>query len=316
MGDAKREYASLGARFGALTIDSFVIGLPIFASSFFLSDAFRQLGPWGRLVGLMIFMSYFGLGNSEAFGGQTLGKRYFNLRVCDRNGDNLSISSSFLRASVFLIPVTLNNAALPFWIMENFLLSTMLGIITFGGLISTIVFFLSNKPSRRLAHDFAAQSVVMRTAIHPTFEREFPKKPLATTAGLLVLCLAFLTSLRFLFPEFQSSTRPVLAKLDESEFIWGPQITGAMRTVKQAKDERTFGLGVSAWSYESESEFEKTSSQVAHELLEAMPHAQDHDVILISLKFGFDLGPINSSRFRSSQKTVLRWRNSPQPNEE
>jgi|CXWL01.1.fsa_nt_gi uncharacterized RDD family membrane protein YckC len=54
-----------------------------------LSSFWFQIGPYGRIVGLLFILPYFGLMNSGVGKGQTIGKRL--LKIAVRDGENKPI---------------------------------------------------------------------------------------------------------------------------------------------------------------------------------------------------------------------------------
>ena len=75
MEDVNKKWISgFWRRIGAAFIDViilFVVGLCL---GLFFGDVFAQIGDWGKLVGFIIAILYFGVMNSYVTGGQTFGK--------------------------------------------------------------------------------------------------------------------------------------------------------------------------------------------------------------------------------------------------
>lgn len=91
-------------RFGALFIDTLILGVAGLVLGLFLESFFVQLGGWGRLVGFSIALIYFGVMNSSISGGQTIGKKSLKIRVVDSNNSPISLEKSVLRYSILAIP--------------------------------------------------------------------------------------------------------------------------------------------------------------------------------------------------------------------
>ena len=62
-------------RIGAFVIDSILLGLLGLLLGLFLEDFFVEIGGWGRFIGFVIAILYFGEMNSKVADGQTIGKK-------------------------------------------------------------------------------------------------------------------------------------------------------------------------------------------------------------------------------------------------
>src|SRR5262245_42517816 len=111
--NAARPIAGFWRRLGAFFLDCLALGVLGGAIGFFLNDTFASLGPWGRLLGFLVALIYFGIFNSRISGGQTLGKRLLSVKVVAKDGTSLSVSKSFLRFLPLGVPWFLNNAQVP-----------------------------------------------------------------------------------------------------------------------------------------------------------------------------------------------------------
>jgi uncharacterized RDD family membrane protein YckC len=129
-----------------------------------LFDSFARLGIYGRLLGFVIALGYFGLCNSSFLGGQTLGKRALGLRVVNANGQLISLQRSLLRYAVLGVPYFLNMLPLdpqhdmPSW------MSYVLSLIVFGVGLSIMYLYAFNRRTRQSLHDLAVGSYVVRAA--------------------------------------------------------------------------------------------------------------------------------------------------------
>ncbi|HSH39809.1 MAG TPA: RDD family protein [Chthoniobacterales bacterium] len=111
-------------------LDTLLLSVPAFVAGVFLFDQFAALGNWGRLVGLVIALVYFGVLNSSIGGGQTVGKRCFRTRTVDNANHSIDLGRSILRFNVIALPFFLNGAPglqfAPWWVL------TLAGIVIFG----------------------------------------------------------------------------------------------------------------------------------------------------------------------------------------
>ncbi len=147
-------------RIFALLIDSLLLGIfgNLLGLAFF--DSFVQLGNWGRLIGFVVAVPYFGLLNSALLGGQTLGKRIMRIKVVSLDGSPLPIAKSLLRAVVLYAPFFVNQLPVT-QVGEVNPLMVVISLVLLAGL-AIIYLFIFNRPSRRSLHDLVAGSVVIR----------------------------------------------------------------------------------------------------------------------------------------------------------
>lgn len=103
------QIAGFWRRILALLLDSLLINGVGFGLGYLFFDQFVAMGDWGRLIGLAIFLAYFGTLNSAYGKGQTLGKRATKICVVNKNGEHISIKTSMLRALILGLPGILNQ---------------------------------------------------------------------------------------------------------------------------------------------------------------------------------------------------------------
>lgn len=128
---------------------------------------YRQGFGAEKLIGreLLLFIdvlnltAYFTLANSRVFGGQSLGKLIFRIRVVDQNANYLEFNKSLIRA----LPITLLTnglAILPFvaeeYVSLLFVVFSALTSILFG-----VLYFSILKLNRQGLHDIVAGSQVI-----------------------------------------------------------------------------------------------------------------------------------------------------------
>ena len=156
--------AGFWRRPGALIIDSLILGVAGFLLGLALESAFAQIGGWGRLIGFVIALVYFGAMNSKLFEGQTIGKRLLKLRVVDSDNQTISLEKSVLRYIVLATPFALNGARFPNETLLSFLIYP-LSMIIFGGLLSIVYLCIFNRVTRQSLHDLAVGTFVVNANI-------------------------------------------------------------------------------------------------------------------------------------------------------
>jgi len=153
--------AGFWRRFFAFFIDGLLLSLPAFIAGIFLFDHFASLGNWGRVIGFIIALMYFGLLNSALTNGQTPGKKCLRIRIVDEANQSIGFGRSSLRFTVLSLPFFLNGAPFlqlaPAWAIAG----AAVLVFGFGGAIIYLLIF--NRRNRRSLHDLLAGTWVVRT---------------------------------------------------------------------------------------------------------------------------------------------------------
>ncbi len=152
---------SLWRRTCAYVVDAIIVAAPCMLIAIRVFDRLCRLGLWGPVIGFIIALPYFALLDSNIGKGQTLGKRWLNLRVVDKNGEPISFWKSLGRYSLFAVPYVLHRFPLPvthkfgnlLWFHTTSLFSEMLFEIT-------VYLLLFNRNTRQGLHDLLAGSYV------------------------------------------------------------------------------------------------------------------------------------------------------------
>src|SRR3989338_11331733 len=69
----------------------------------FLGKLFTPLGIWGRSIGFIITILYFGILNSSIGKGQTVGKGFVGIQVVTTKGQFLRLDRSLLRSGILIL---------------------------------------------------------------------------------------------------------------------------------------------------------------------------------------------------------------------
>src|SRR5580700_4711728 len=149
-------------RIFAFLVDEAILGIPAFLLGLVFFDQFARLGSWGRLVGFVVSLLYFGLMNSALASGQTFGKRLAKIRVIDSNDSPIPLIKSFARYSILGLPYFLNNAHIP----PRFLFGwtgSLLSFLIFGIGLSITYLIIFNRRNRQALHDVIIGTYVTKT---------------------------------------------------------------------------------------------------------------------------------------------------------
>ena len=97
--DLPPEIAALWRRTCAFLLDLLILGLIGSALGVLLDSQFEAMGAWGRLVGFVMALAYFGTLESRLGAGRTLGKRALDIEVIRVDGAPLGVGPAWLRAA-------------------------------------------------------------------------------------------------------------------------------------------------------------------------------------------------------------------------
>ncbi|WP_191017762.1 RDD family protein [Treponema zioleckii] len=146
-------------RLFAFAIDMFILKQALALSALALGDFYARLNSWGKVLGALIALVYFGLGDSKLFGGQTLGKLAMGIRVADKHCEGISVQKSLVRSFWLFFRVTLNA---PSFSSSKYILILFLeGFVFYSIWFLELYFFIVNRGTRQSLHDLIAGTFVI-----------------------------------------------------------------------------------------------------------------------------------------------------------
>lgn len=182
------QIAGFWRRLCAAIIDLTIFALPLLLLGFAFGDLAFQWGPWGRLVGYLPLILYWGVRSAGRSAGQTIGKRLLGIAVVDAHGNDLTTGRALGRALVLHSIGLLNGWALPFFAQP--FVALVAGAIIFGGGSALLWGLIFNRTTRQGVHDLRFGTYVVSVPISlgltmPTT----PRVHRLVAAGLVVLAL-------------------------------------------------------------------------------------------------------------------------------
>jgi uncharacterized RDD family membrane protein YckC len=284
--------ANFWRRIGALFIDTLILGLVGFLLGLALESTFVQLGGWGRFIGFVIALVYFGAMNSKLFDGQTIGKRLLNLRVVDSENQTISLLRSTLRYIVFATPFSLNGAQFSNEAMLSFLMYP-LSLIIFGGLLSIIYLYIFNRVTRQSLHDLAVGTFVVNASIERQEVGKVWKTHLVVVAVLFVAAAivpAFTGKLAQNEP-FKDMLA-VQSALSNLPGINHAAVTISTTTFSSEKEETKTTSYVTAQAVLSSNNVSdvELARKLAAIVVKNYPETMNKDALRITLTYGYDIG--------------------------
>jgi uncharacterized RDD family membrane protein YckC len=319
MSDAPQSGSGLGApvaysgawrRLGAFCIDGLVLGIIGIALGAVAFARLAALGPWGRLLGFVIAVAYFGVLESRVGGGRTLGKRLLGIRVVDHSGHALSLAQALFRSTIFFVPYFLNGLMLGADSMIPWV-AMVLSILVFGLGFSILYLLLFNLPTRQSVHDLATGAFVVKapaSAPLPTPLRRVHKIVIAVAVALsLVLPLGGLwiaSRLTFLAPILR-----VGRTLDAQSHVVSASVNEGTRwsSFNGSVMHKTTMLSASVVMRRWPADPKSAAASFASILLRDVPGASTRDVVSVQLAYGYDIGIARAWRYMNYSYTPTAW---------
>lgn len=304
--------AGFWRRFLAWFIDSSLLGLIGFTISLVFSDFFYKIGPYGRLLGLLFVIPYFGIMNSNIGGGQTLGKRLLKLAVRDGNNETIGLGRSIIRIVILYLPVLFNGWTIPTF--NNYIFSWIASLIVFGlgGVILYTMIF--NRNPRQGFHDLLVGTYVVNLRGKPVASMPVTSK-LHMRISIAWIGLVALGSVAILFISpnqiFNTPLSPIKTIYDDlSKDPRFFSVTVNDHTVygSNKKDGRV--LIISGWykgKFTNDIK-EQVFNDVAKVVIENVKDIEKYDVIQLRLTSAFDIGIATGNYSEYLGLTVQEWR--------
>jgi len=292
--EAPRVIAGFWRRVFGVFIDSLILGACGLFLGFLFSEVFRQMGPWGRIVGFLIALLYFGFMNSRIFGGQTLGKHVAKTKVVNRNGEPLGLVKSFLRYAILGVPFFLNNSQLPPQLLASWI-GTSFSVLVFGFGGSLIYLIIFNRRTRQSLHDLIVGSYVVKSNA-PSSEVTIK----IWKGHYLVVAFVLLASVvlpNLLFAKFGNSDffKPLLLLqqkiIDEPEVSYADVIEGqSVFSSPSTGTKKTTNLTITVFLKGRVPDQEMLANKVAEIVFKNHPRAAQKDLVSVNLIYGYDIG--------------------------
>jgi uncharacterized RDD family membrane protein YckC len=300
-----RVFAGAWRRIGAFVIDGFLLGLLAICTGYFFFDSLVHLGAWGRLLGFVVALAYFGTLNSRVGNGQTLGKRILNIKVVGADGRALPPHKTALRFAVMGTPWFLNGA----WFSAGVLMSPLiypLAMAVFGLGFAIVYLFLFNRPTRRSLHDLAVDSYVVPSESTSAIAASPIRRVHAVVAAVLLAIAGAVP----VFTTRLAEREPFAALLEVYRVVNAePGVIYAQVNrgwLSNSGGETTY-LHVATYLDEPRVDDAAMAARVARRSIQADPSAMKLDLVQVTLLYGYDIGLASAQRSHAFAQSPAEW---------
>lgn len=305
--DGPAGIAGFWQRAGAFMIDSVLLAILGYGLGMALGDQFEALGAWGRAVGFVIALAYFGAMDSGLFQGRTFGKLALGIKVVTTAGAPLGLGRALLRASVFHVPYFLNNAVLGHGDAGS-IVAVVQSLLVFGlgGAIAYLCVF--NRRTRQSVHDLLVGAVVVRAGT-----RDVPpllpiwRGHLAIMAALLVAALG---GGAYLYSTFDNTVmQPLLAVQRQVNRMPGVRTAGVFTGVAVATGANsTSYMTINVLTRTGDVDERALADGAAAITLDTYPPANEVNTLSVVVTHGYDIGIASRWHSNSFNFPPDEWR--------
>jgi uncharacterized RDD family membrane protein YckC len=304
--------AGVRPRLLALLLDGLVLGLIGALLGLFLFDVLTRIGGWGRAFGFAIALVYSGMMNSGIYGGQTLGKMAMKIKVVSSTGAPLSVAASFGRSGILEAPYFLYLAPLPPDLWHSWLAAVVM-LLVFGVGLSVPYLFFFNRSTRQSLHDLAVGSYVVRTGGEavPVLAGTVWRGHYVVVAALMMLAAAMpmVTGALEKREPFASlvSLQEVMANEPGVRYVTLEVNTSSTLTIGQGA-QTTTSLFAQVIADSKDIDQEALANRIARIALDRYGEASNKDAIVVTIRYGYDIGIASSWRYWRSSFSPAEWR--------
>lgn len=290
----------------AIILDSILIWFFGLVLGLIYFDEFVAMGDWGRLLGFVIFLAYFGFLNSSWGGGQTLGKRICKIMVVGADGRNITIKRSMLRAAILGLPGILNNYSMApsVWSSHYQIFGSLLiSMVIFGGGFGVVYFYIFNRNTRQSLHDLICSTyVVKKGSTSPLVKEPHWKGHKIVYGCFLALLLVWFIGLSFQtwHIPFMDDGMNTLYQVGNIQGVYSASLNDGFMTGPYGS--YTY-VTITVQIRDKELMNEDYARKIAGCVLDKYPQANQRDVFNVNLAYSYNIG-INSI-FKSANYTWL-----------
>jgi len=305
-------------RFFAWVIDVLILGVIGLIIGVVFSSFLFSIGPYGRPIGLLFTIPYFGIMNSKIGGGQTIGKRIMKIAVRNKANEPIELWRSLARISLLALPSLFNQWSIP--IFQNPIVVWFLSLIIFGlggAIFYTMVF---NRKARQGIHDLILGTYVVHLPEKPI--ESFPTTSrihwMVTSIWIGIVAIGTLV-MSLIAPSIISKTplAPVMSLYnilqDDPRFF---TVGVNSNTFVGSNGKTSHSLIVTVWYKGKLAEIgrKEVVESIVKTVLENTENIDEYDGIQVKITSAYDIGIASANFSMSFGNSIDEWRKEIYPN--
>lgn len=324
--------AGFWRRFFAWLVDAIIVGVIAQIIGITFSSFFLSIGPYGRPIGLLFILPYFGIMNSRIGSGQTLGKRWMKIAVRNKNNEPIELWRSLVRSLVVGSPAIFNSwtiavlllalTALLFrgWAIptaQDYVGTWFESLLVFGlggAILYTMVF---NFKPRQGIHDLFFGTYVVHLSGKPT--ASFPTTSrihwVVTSAWIGIVAIgafAIISILMVTKPTLAAGKGPINILQEDPRFF----TASVNYDFETCCGKTTSSLNITVW-YKGkigEGERQEVADSIVKTVLDNEKDINNFDQIKVNITSAYELGIASGHSTFSIDHSVEGWRKEIYPN--
>lgn len=288
----------------AFLIDMLVLGALGLVLAFFFQQRLIALGAWGRAVGFVVALAYFGMTESRWGNGRSLGKLVMRLRVVTRTGALLSIPAAFCRSAIFCLAYFLNGANWKVTPGQEWI-ATVQSLLIGALIVSVFYLLLFNRRTRQSLHDLAVGAFVVNAGPDGFVPPPTPvwRGHYAIAGGIvLVLSVGSTLLLQQATVKALVATQRAISALPD---IYGVSVKVNVTAPRGATTSQMLLSGIVD---ESLGDPDRLAATIANLALDNYPDANAQQLIAVTLTSGYDIGIASGWRWTTYAWAPAHWR--------
>jgi uncharacterized RDD family membrane protein YckC len=311
--------AGFWRRFFAWFVDVLILGITGQIIGVLFSSFLFSVGPYGRLIGLLFTLPYFGIMNSSIGGGQTLGKRLMKIAVRNKSNEPIELWRSIVRILLLALPSLFNGWAVP--IFQNPVISWVFSLTIFGlggAIFYTMIF---NREARQGIHDLLLGTYVVHLPDKPI--ESFPITPrihwMISSVWVGIIAIGTLI-IAIIVPSVISRTplAPVMSLYtilqDDPRFF---TVGVNDHTFYGSNGKTNHSLIITVW-YKgklTENDRKEVIKSIAKTVIENSENINNYDGIQVKITSAYDIGIARANITLSFGDSIEGWRKQIYPND-
>ena len=305
-------------RFLAWLLDVLILGIIGQIIGVVFSSFLFSIGPYGRPIGLLFTIPYFGIMNSKIGGGQTVGKRIMKIAVRNKDNEPIELWKSIIRISLLTLPSLFNQWSIP--IFQNPIVVWFLSLIIFGLGGSIFYTMIFNRKARQGIHDLILGTYVVYIPGKPI--ESFPTTPrihhIVTSVLIGIVAIGTLV-MSLIAPSLLSKTSlaPVISLYnilqDDHRFF---SVGVSDHTFYGSNGKTSHLLIVTVWNKGklAENDRKEVIESIVKTVLENAENIDEYDGIQVKITSAYDIGIASANLSMSFSDSIEGWRIQIYPN--